>query len=196
MIRAFVLALIKAILIIVGLIVVPMLLPIRKTDESTRLPSGWVFSNIWGWFGNPFDGLYGDTRGDWITICRMAGRDPYGYWSMWLWSALRNPVNAWSRLIAGCDVSRCEITKAWGDDLVLEEPGKGGIQYLVATRDDGKQYPRFFAVIPWLADPSHAVMLDIGWKVKLAHNGTSPDAKPSDRYKGLVFTASLWKKLA
>lgn len=195
-IRVFGLAMLKLVLAAIGLVIVPMLLPFRKIDESTRLPSGWVFSNIFGWFGNPFDGLYGDKRGDWIAACRMAGRDPYGYLSMWLWAAIRNPVNYWSRKVAGCDVSRCVITKVWGDDLVIEEPGQGGIQYLIATRDDGKQYPRFFAVFPWLADPSHAVVLDIGWKVKLTHNGTSPDAKPSDRYKGLVFTVSLWKKLA
>lgn len=186
----------KLVLAAIGLVIVPILLPFRKIDESTRLASGWVFSNIFGWFGNPFDGLYGDKRGDWITMCRMAGRDPYGYWSMWLWAAVRNPVNSWSRVVAGCDVSRCEITKVWGHDLVIEEPGKGGIQYLVATRDDGKQYFRFFAVIPWLADPSHAVMLDVGWKIKLSHAGTTPDATPNDRYKGLVFTASLWKTLA
>lgn len=196
MIRAACLALIKAVLIIVGLIVVPLLLPFRKTDETTRLPNGWAFSNVPGWFGNPFDGLYGDKRGWWIGVCRAAGRDPYGYLSMWLWAAVRNPVNAWSRLVAGCDVSRCEVKKVWGADAVVEEPGRGGAQYLVAHRDDGKLYPRFFAVVPWFFDPAHAVMLDVGWKIKLSHNGTAPDAKPSDRYKGLVFTASVWKTLA
>lgn len=196
LLHAFGLAILKAVLAVAGLVIVPLLLPFRKTDLATRLDSGWVYCNVPGWWGNPFDGLFGDKRGDWIAMCQDAGRDPYGYLSMWWWAAVRNPVNAWSRMVAGCDVSRCIVAKAWGNDLVIEEPGKGGIQYLVATRDDGKKYSRFFAVIPWLADPSHAVMLDLGWKIKLSHNDTPPDLKPADRYKGLVFTASLWKTLA
>ena len=195
MFRAFYLALVKLALFVLGLVVVPVLLPFRSTDGSTLLPSGWVFSNIPGWWGNPFDGLYGDKRGDWADMCQQAGRDPQGYLSMFLWAAVRNPVNYWSRMVAGCDVSRCVITKAWGDDEVIEEPDLGGVQYLLATRDDGVQYPRFFAVLPWPFRPDRALMIDIGWKIKLSHNGTPTDAHPKDRFKGLVFTASPWKTL-
>ena len=65
----------------------------------------------------------------------------------------------------------------------------------IALRSDGKCFPRLYAVLPWWFDQSHAVMIDIGWKIKLSHNGTSPDAEPSDRLKGSVFTPSLWKGL-
>ena len=44
--RAFGLALIKAVLIVFGLFVVAVLIPFRRTDEATRLPNGWVFSDI------------------------------------------------------------------------------------------------------------------------------------------------------
>lgn len=192
MIRAFLFALCKIPLFLAGLLVVALLIHFRKTDETTRLPSGWVFTNFGTWFGNPFDGLAGDKRLDYL---KSLGLTEPTYKSMWLWAAVRNPCNYWSRIVAGCDVSKCVIDKVWGDDEVIEEPGKGGAQYLVARRDDGKEFPRLFIVRPWWFDKTHAVLIDIGWKIKLSHNGTKPDARPQDRFKGVVFTISPWKGL-
>lgn len=192
MIRAFLLALCKIPLFLVGLLVVALLIPFRKTDEATRLPSGWVFTNIPGWWGNPCDGLAGDKRGDWAKEC---GGDALTFKAMWKWAALRNPVNYWSRCVAGVDVSRCVIDKLHGDDEVIEEPGVGGWQYLIARRDDGKTFPRLFAVFPYWFQPDKAFLIDIGWKIKLSHNNTPKDARLSDRAKGIVFTISPWKGL-
>lgn len=190
-IRAFFLALCKIPLFLAGLLVVAVLIPFRKTDESTRLPNGWVFTNFGTWWGNPFDGLMGDKRLDYWNDCLAKGWGPYR--SMWHWAAWRNPVNSWSRMAAGVDVSQCVITKRFGQDVVEADQGLPGWQYLVATHASGKTYPRFFAEI--LLGKTHILLIDLGWKIKLSHNGTTPDACPQDRYKGLVFTVSTWKAL-
>lgn len=200
--RAFGLFLLQIPLILIGIVVVAVLIPFRKTDETTKklfteYPIGgyWEFSNFGTWWGNPFDGLLGDKRGWWDNECRKKERTCRNYFSMWLWAAVRNPVNYFSRCVAGVDVSRCVITKLAGKDVVEADTGLPGWQYLLATRDDGKQYHRFFTEIPYPFSKRHMLMIDIGWKIKLSHNGTTPDARPQDRFKGDVFTISLWKSV-
>ena len=203
MIRAFLLFLVQIPLILIGPLVVACMLPFRKTDESTRRSftqypelGDWVFTNFPGWWGNPCDGLMGDKRGWWANYCRERYGFPETDWRcMVMWAAFRNPINYFSRCVAGVDVSRCLIEKKWGQDVVSDSVGKTGWQYLRATRDDGKTFPRLYVVIPWWFKPTSAIMLDIGWKIKLSHNGTSPDAPLQDRMKGDVFTFSPWKKL-
>jgi hypothetical protein len=39
-------------------------------------------------------------------------------------------------------------------------------------------------------------MIDVGYKVKVSHNGTTPDAPEKDRFKGIVFTISPFKELS
>ena len=203
MIRAVLLFFAQIPLILIGPIVVACMLPFRKTDESTRKPyteypqhGSWVFTNFPGWRGNPCDGLLGDKRGWWANYCREHYGLPETDWRcMVMWAGFRNPLNALSRLVSGVDVSRCLIEKLWGDDVVIEEPGIGGSQYLIARRDDGKTFPRLFCVFPYWFDPTHAFLIDIGWKIKLSHNGTPRDARLADRAKGIVFTLSHWKTL-
>lgn len=203
MIRAFLLFLVQIPLILIGPLVVACMLPFRKTDESTRKPftqypelGDYVFTNFSGWWGNPCDGLLGDKRGWWANYCwEHYHRHHTHPFCMWMWAAFRNPINYFSRCVAGVDVSRCLIEKKWGQDVVSDSVGKTGWQYLVAYRDDGKEFPRLYIVLPWFFKPTHAVMIDIGWKVKLSHNGTPKDARLADRAKGDVFTISPWKTL-
>ena len=203
MIRAFLWFLVQIPLILIGPLVVACMIPFRKTDEATRTPytqypqhGDWVFTNFPGWWGNPCDGLLGDKRGWWANYCREHYGLPETDWRcMVMWAGFRNPLNAMSRLVIGVDVSRCVIDKVWGDDSVIEEPGQGGKQYLIARRDDGKTFPRLFVVLPYWFDPTHAVLIDIGWKIKLSHNGTPKDVRLADRAKGIVSTLSPWKTL-
>lgn len=202
MIRAFLLFLIQIPLIVAGLFIVPFMIPFRKVDPLTLSPytqhpelGDWVFANFPGWWGNPCDGLIGDKRGDFAQLCVDHGIKPGGFVAMWIWAAIRNPVNYWSRCVAGIDVSQCVIGKLWGDDVVTEEPGWYGAQYLIATRSDGRMFPRLFISFPWLFRRDKAFMLDIGWKIKLSHNGTPSTARINDRMKGNVFTISPWKGL-
>lgn len=202
MIRAFLLFLAKIPLILLGVFVVPCMIPFRKADPLTLVPytqhpelGDWEFVNFPGWWGNPCDGLSGDKRGDYAQWCVDHGIKPGGFLAMFIWAAIRNPGNYWSRCVAGVDVSQCWIVKRAGDDVVIEEPGQGGWQYLRAIRSDGKIFDRLLVVFPWWFDKTHAVLIDIGWKIKLSHNGTKPDARINDRMKGNVFTISPWKGL-
>jgi len=155
-----------------------------------RLPR-WLL-----WWDNPFDGLWGDKRGWWDNECRRHGRTCEHPLSMWLWAAIRNPANYFSRCIVGCDVSRCVIRKLAGHDVVSGDAGKREWQFLVATDDRGRQYHRLFISWAWPFKPERSLLIDIGWKVKLSHNGTAPDAMEQDRYKGSVFTVSPWKDVS
>ena len=145
---------------------------------------------------NIFDGAWGDRRGWWNNYClENYKKDCTAFRSMWQWLACRNPANYFSRVMTGVDVSLCTITVLGGVGEVVEEPGVSNWQFLVATRIDGKKYHRFFCSLPWWFDQGHAVMFDIGWKIKLAHNGISMDAPIKNRIKGSVFTPSFWKAL-
>lgn len=195
---------IKAMMTIVGLVAVAIgvrfCIPVPGTLRPfSNHPGGWSLVRLprWLlWWDNPYDGLLGDKRGDWAQMCQYAGLDCRDLWAMWLWAAVRNPANYFSRHVIGVDVSNCLIEKLAGNDVVVEEPGCRGWQFLTATPVSGPRRYRLFVIWPWFFKPTRAVMLDIGWKIKLSHNGTAPDAAPNDRFKGFVFTASPWKTLA
>lgn len=185
---------------IAGWFVLPVMIPFRKTDESTRKPytqypelGEYVFSNVPGWWGNPFDGLIGDKRGEFAKWCADRGIKPGGFLAMLIWSALRNPCNYWSRLVVGIDMSFATVVKIFGDAVMVEKEGVYCVQFLCATDANGKEFCRLFICLPWLFRPDKAFMLDIGWKVKLTHNGTTDQSEPSARYKGHVCTVSPWK---
>lgn len=192
---------------LIGLPVVALALPFRVEHPETSKPftqypalGTWRLVTLptWvKWFSNEFDGALGDKRGWWANYCLKTYGQPHTtFYCMWRWLAVRNPTNWWSRVVTGIDVSRCAIVKVAGDDYVTDEPGIGfQWQILDAVRDDGRHFPRVYLVAPWWFDPAHAVTVDIGWKIRLAHNGTAKDADISDRLKGSVFNASPWKTL-
>jgi hypothetical protein len=143
-----------------------------------RLPK-WAL-----WWDNPYDGLAGDKRGWWANECAKADRDEYDFISMYIWSAVRNPANYFSRKVTGVDVSDCTVEMLAGNTEVVDDSGLSGKQwhYLMATDSKGRKYPRLYGVIPW--SDTRMVYFNVGWKIKLEHNGTSPDAREQDRYKG------------
>jgi hypothetical protein len=199
LLRALALAVLGLVMTIIGLAVVWIALPYRAVSGPEQPFSQYPQHGNWVlvrlprlalWWDNIYDGMYGDKRGWWANHCsgQHASRK-----SMWLWAAVRNPSNYFSRVICGVDVSRCTIVKVAGMDTVSENPGQREWQILKAVRDDGTAFPRFF--VSWAITHDHALMIDIGWKVKLAHNGTAPDVPEKDRIKGSVFTLSPWKAL-
>lgn len=182
-----------------GLIVVPVALLFRKPvpgtlQKFTQYVGWWELVRLpkWAlWWDNAYDGMLGDKRGWWnwhTGNCRS-------FWSMYKWAAIRNSANYFSRNIIGCDVSDCVIVKAAGVDVVDENPGSRQWQLLRALDSKGRFYFRFYLVWAYPFRPDKGVMIDMGWKIKLAHNGTAKDAPPQDRYKGIVFTPSFWKAL-
>ena len=188
---------------LLGFPLIAIALPFRKYDLETIRFSQYPELGYWQrvtlpawarWWSNEFDGAYGDKRGWWSNYCiENYGKDHTHFYSMWQWLAIRNPANYWSRVVSGCDVSKCVIVKLAGDDVVTETEGNFEWQFLCATNENGSRFHRFFFVMPWWFRKDKAIMFDIGWKIKLAHNGMSPDAILKDRIKGSVFSMSPWK---
>lgn len=180
---------------IVTLLALPFRVEHPETDTPFTIYSGthrMVNLPRWAkWWDNIYDGMWGDKRGWWHNHTG----DCTKFKSMWLWNGIRNPANWFSRHIKGIDVSDCKITKLAGSDIVVEDPGQRDWQFLMAERSDGKKFYRLFVVYSWTFKPEYGIMIDIGWKIKLAHNNVTKDSPPEDRYKGSVFTVSPWKDL-
>jgi hypothetical protein len=202
--RAFVLALIKLPLALIGLVVVWFALPYRNFYLNTSRPfsqypnlGDWELVRLpkWAlWWDNPYDGMWGDKRGWWANDCKLSGADYQSRFSMWRWAALRNPVNYYSRNVAGVDVSGLVIEQVAGN---LEYEGKApyrGFFLYKGMAKGGKVYPRLY--LEFAIYGTYGLMIDIGYKVKLSHNGTAPDALEKDRFKGIVLTISPWKELS
>lgn len=176
----------------------------REFPESEQpfeqYPGKWTLVRLPAWLApwdNRYDGFRGDRRGywdNWNRINRSRGSD--AFWAMWEWGAIRNPANHFSRNLIARDVSGCTLVRLAGNaDVVTETPGQFEWHFLHAAPLRGLPFYRLFFVWPWPFKPDHAVMLDIGWKFKLAHAGMAADAAEKDRLRGFVFSPSLWKKL-
>lgn len=145
---------------------------------------------------NKYDGMLGDKRGWWANYCLTQYDRPHtDRYCMWQWAAVRNPANYWSRVICGVDVSRCDFTLLAGTERNDDETP--GFTFLVATdRETGKQWHYFGFALPWWFSKTHIIQGRFGWKLKMDHAGTAPDAREQDRIKGHVFRASLWKDIS
>lgn len=189
---------------LLGLPVVWFALPYRHCPPTfaqtyTQYPEhgSWRLERLPHWallWDNCYDGMLGDKRGWWANYCLTEYKKPNtDRYCMWQWAAIRNPANYWSRVVCGVDVSRCTMTLLAGQEIVDEE--HPGWHFMVATRDDGKEFHSFEFVFPWFFDKSHAIYGRFGWKVKMSHASTAPDAREQDRIKGHVYRASPWKEV-
>ena len=188
-----------------GMVTVALALPFRTEHDGAIPFSQYPGNGEWRlvtlprwakWWDNIYDGMWGDKRGWWDNNCRETyGKTCKAFKSMYVWAAIRNSANYFKRNVVGVDVSACDIIKLAGQEVVEADKGFPGWQFLLATRSDGRLFPRFFLEIPWRFAPSRILLIDLGWKVKLSHNGTAKTAAPQDRFKGFVFTVSLWKAL-
>ena len=202
--RCFLYALAGIPVTLAGFFVVAVALPFRWAEGDPMPFSQYPQYGCWQrwrlprWallWDNAFDGVVTDKRGWFANQCAMRWYGFPSFIGMYIWTAIRNPANYWSRVVTGVDVSQCLIEKVAGQDVVSDSVGKTGWQVLRALRNDGKCFPRLYVVLPWWFRPDKAIMIDIGWKIKLSHNRTTPDARINDRMKGNVFTISPWKGL-
>jgi hypothetical protein len=187
---------------LLGLPIVALAIPFRVAHPETQkpftdvrqLPGNWMLVTLprWAkWWSNEFDGLLGDTRGWWNTNCINLYKKPAtAFYPMWLWTAVRNPANYWSRVITGCDVSKCVITLLAGQENA--DSDNPGWSFRVATeRGTGKQFHLLQFWIPLTAE--HGIWGRFGWKIEMDDNDISPDASSKDRFKGSVYSVSPWK---
>ena len=193
-------------LIVLGLFIVPIALLSRVEHPETRkpfsdarqAPGDWMLVTLretYFYFSNEFDGAWGDTRGWYNNWClEKLGKTCQDFLSMYIWLAIRNPTNGWSRITTGCDVSLCDISVIWGSPLADED--NAGISFIVATnRETGRKYHSLNFWFPWFFDATHAVYGRFGWKIKMSHNGVTSDSRINDRIKGAVYRMSPWKAL-
>jgi len=197
---------VRLVLIVLGLPLVAVAIPFAVPGHS--LSDGRRIVNLprWAWlWGNDFDGLDGDKRLWWADSCDALvlfgllpllrrvglplGSLPVTSWlARWWWAALRNPVNN-LRLVSGvsCPVSECAIAYL-GQYSVEDKPGKGGWQFVRATRRGGlSRWYGFYAVRELSATTARVVRL--GFKIKPSHDGSAEPAK------GMTFKASLAKDI-
>jgi hypothetical protein len=203
-IRSFLLALLGLPVSILGLVVVWFALPYRRAvgeaKPFTQYPElgNWQLVRLpsWAlWWDNAYDGVYGDKRGWWANYCiPQYGSTFDSRKCMWYWAALRNPANYFSRNVCGIDVSTIHVEKVAGNIHDESVAPYRGFFVLKGKDQNGKIYPRFYA--EYAIYKTYGLMIDIGWKIKLSHNGTAPDAPEKDRIKGSVFTLSFAKELS
>ena len=203
--RSTALFLLELPMILIGLVFVGLGLRYRRTEAGTEQPfsdprysrlGNWSLVRLPKWllpWDNAFDGLLGDKRG-WFANWCMEHKIAYpSNWSMWIWGAIRNPANYWSRVITGCDVTNSTVEVLYGPPEVDES--HPGLHLLVLTDAKGRDFPAVNFCYPWPFNPTHGVFARFGWKVKTSHAGTPAGARIQDCVKGTVYRASLWKDL-
>ena len=193
------------IITILGLPIVAIALPFRKYGLDIIRFTQYTELGYWKkvtlpkwarWWSNEFDGAYGDKRGWWANNCIEKYNKQYNqFFPMWMWLAVRNPANYWSRVVTGIDVSECTIKKLAGQDIVSDSIDELGWQFLVAEREDGKLFHSLRFAFPWFFSENHIIYGWFGWKLKLSHNAVEKSDIDSMRLKGSVFRVSFWKKI-
>lgn len=166
----------------------------KPFSDPEQQPGIWMLARLshdWMlWWDNVYDGLFGDKRGWWNTYClEHYGKGSTSWYSMLQWAAFRNSANYFERNVIGIDVSQCVISVLAGQGLADED--NPGWSFLMAKSNDGRT--RYYFSWYKALTATHGAYVRVGWKIKLSHNGTNPDADPTDRFKGFVFRASPWK---
>lgn len=177
-----------------GLLVVAIALPQRRVIGSpvqfTQHPPGfWVDTHLPGWailWDNPVDGLVGDRRGAFADWCRRHWIGVNSVLAMYIWTAIRNPANYWSRVVTGVEVTfaRVETVKQGSGWYLLRATEPGGLEVLL-----------FKASIPYPFFRKRGVYARFGWKIEL-NDEVSPDLPIVDRMRGSVYKMSLWKDMS
>lgn len=158
----------RAVLVLVGVLVVPLALPWRTDHADTARPfteakGVWRLVTLpaWAWlWSNARDGALGDRRGWWHKNT-PGGWGAYDVRSMFWWLVIRNPVgNARYLVPFALDVTRC---RAWwfGQESVEDDPGAGGFRFLVAWSGVcvwfGLYWVKEYRAPAWLLRPARAL---------------------------------------
>ena len=146
------------------------------------------------WYQNAEDGLMGDDRGwYWNEYCKSWWPT---WFRMWWWSGIRNPANYLKRNILGVDVREYVITKVAGDDYVRDDLDSTGCQILKAehVHSDKVKYALYWVWL-WPFSSTRAIVVQLGPKVKLEHNGVMY-ADEWDYLKGVTFEVNPVKDIS
>lgn len=177
---------VRLVLILLGLPIVAIALPFRHLALSISDKRPILVLPSWAWlWSNDFDGLTGDKRLWWHEHAPF-GLGAHHWFSMWVWTAVRNPVNNLRRIPGlSCPVSECAITYA-GQRVVEDKPNKDGWQFVTAYRRSSRWYG-FYFVHCW--SDTRAFVVRLGYKIKPEHGGQNEPPK------GATFKINPWKEI-
>lgn len=186
---------------ILGLLVVALALPFKKEDVSTEKPftqypqhGSWLLCRLPAWakpWDNPRDGMYGDKRGWWAN---ERDGDFKSFLSCWLWAAVRNPANYYSRVMSAIDTTGATLRKLAGTSDKANEDENGW--HFICCEKDGKVLGCLFqAAIKYPFSSKYGFYCRFGYKIELDEPMTEANDY-YDRMRSSVWKFSPWKDLS
>lgn len=174
------------VLLIPGLFIVPLVIKKARITFTTgaqlidwkykQKSTGQTFKGTWklitvpktAWYwlwSNDRDGLAGDKRGWWAT--EKCKGNPYTFWAMYQWAALRNPVNNLRfTSLCGCKTWLCDFS-TYGSNITAGDDKDGaGWQFTIGKVIDG--YRCYFGFTAWIPYPfwkDHGCLIKFGNKI-------------------------------
>lgn len=210
LVQWIIIMLVRVPLILLGLVLVPVGLVFSRIDQTSERAFSehntnrtWALETLpkWLWlWSNDRDGARGDKRGWWDVNCPTG--DSSDFWSMFIWLAIRNPVNN-MRFVKGisCDVSKCSVECLDGNNPDVDDKvNRTGWMWLKATGPTFNYYT-FYGVWPKKKDKTRALIVRVGHKIKLSHGEESytDDVHSEDytkRWKGFTLRISTNKDIS
>ena len=195
-----IMVLIRLPLILLGLIVVPIALPFRRTE--LRYKDGQPFEHVdlpgWAWlWSNERNGALGDQRGWWDANTPFG--DSRSFMSMFWWLAIRNPVNNMRFTSAfSCNTEVTHVEVLAGNNVVDDGDDRRGFgwQFLRGTADGSglKRYYCFrFVGFEWGSE--RVFDIELGHKIKLDHNEKYyHEGENQKAWKGFTFVINPFLK--
>lgn len=138
----------------------------------------WRFMNptnklFWFW-GNDEDGYWGEPTGKWSASVK--GKES-SLWNMYIWAAIRNPANNFSRFWGpfSCPASECSFTYKGDYDLNDNAPiSEGWNQVTAIHKKTGKKYHAFRLVKKW-PGINKCLHIRLGFKLRPSYITNTPD---------------------
>lgn len=197
----------RGIFYVLGLVLQPVAILLAKEDRRQQAPftqypehGVWYLRTAPKWlfpFGNERDGFLGDKRGWWAN--ERDGKEE-SFLSQYLWSAIRNPCNNMRFMpISSCNVKESKIKLLAGQEFVKDKKGNEGWQFVRAIDKNNIPYYGFYYVKASKKNPTHGIVIRIGFKIEPRHQkeySDAPDEKYGAHFKGMTFRFSLFKDIS
>jgi len=170
----------------------------ETAKQFTKSPGTWTLRRLKKPFllwDNMFDGVLGDSTGDWnrIVLARY-GLPATSFLAMWEWLAVRNPANYFGRIILGIDAKDYIYELLGGIQEVSET--KHGWQFILATHKiTGKRRYCLRFSYAWWFNPKRVFYGVYGHKLQMAHANLTAESNIRDRSVGIVSRLNPYKGL-
>lgn len=163
--QAFVLTVIRLPFIAIGFILVAIGIPFRKQalSKSDGRPIWVLPSWLWIW-SNDHDGITGDKRGWWDANAPF-GLGENHWFSMWVWTALRNPANN-LRHVPLFSAPTGELEGGYYGNPTVGRQGNGYCLTWGKRPGGWYRWYGFYLRQPWRPGATRGIFLRFGFKFK------------------------------